>query len=125
MMTTVLLLEDNRDMLNLTADFLEIAGYQVLRCLNGVEGLARLQEQAHIPDIIVTDVAMPVMDGIAFVETVRDHAVWKQIPVVIVSGDAQDETFQAQHALEGFLLKPFRQQQLEALIRRLTRDPAG
>ena len=62
----VLLVDDNHDTLDLLELFL-FKDFEVLTAMNGFEGLKRAEEE--IPDLIITDIMMPVMDGIRFLTT--------------------------------------------------------
>jgi CheY-like chemotaxis protein len=107
----VLVVEDQIDM----ADYLEHLlrdRYQVLRAANGQEALRQLQTQAV--DLILSDVMMPGMDGLAFREKIRDHERWRDLPFIFLTARSLED-----HRLEGlrlgvddYLLKPFRPAEL-------------
>ena len=69
MKETILIIEDEKDILVLLSSLLESEGYTVITARNGREGLDRFQE--HNPDLIITDVRMPVMDGIEVLREVK------------------------------------------------------
>ena len=77
----VLLVEDDPDKRQLLAVALEMAGYNVQTANDGVEGL--LAVESHQPDLIVTDVMMPKMDGYEMVRRVRANPATRFIPVII------------------------------------------
>ncbi len=64
------------------------AGHELLQADNGRTGLLAVQEQT--PDLIITDILMPEMDGIAFLEALRDQG--NRIPVLVVTADVQHDT---------------------------------
>lgn len=80
---TVLVVEDELDLLELLADTLTEAGFHTLKARNGSEGLQRAL--AHHPDLIMLDVIMPVMDGIAMLERLRQDPWGKQAAVVLLT----------------------------------------
>ena len=77
----VLLVEDNEDKRQLLKVALEMAGYNVTLATDGVEGLQAVE--SHQPDLIVTDVTMPRMDGYEMVRRVRANPSTRFIPVII------------------------------------------
>ncbi len=81
---TILIVEDDRSLLRALADTFQMEGYNVLDAINGKEGLKiALKEQ---PDVILLDLLMPVMDGMAFFDKLRQENEWgKQVPVVVLT----------------------------------------
>lgn len=108
-MTRILLLEDNADMLMMMAQMLEWGDYEVIVARNGREGVQVLNTTDQLPDIIICDLLMPEMDGLTFLDTVRDHAEWSQIPVIMMSAHSSPQERQAaiEHGANDFLVKPF------------------
>jgi len=78
---TVLCLEDDRDLLRDLVEELEDAGFRVLAGENGREGLELLAEN-HV-DVIITDVMMPEVDGLEFLQVSRENRT--NIPVFVIS----------------------------------------
>ncbi|MBZ0295221.1 MAG: response regulator [Anaerolineae bacterium] len=108
-MTRILLLEDNADMLNMLAQVLEWGGYEVIPGRSGQVGIAVLEEGTRIPDIIITDLLMPEMGGLEFLDHVRNHPDWVELPVIIMSAhsSSQDRQEAMEHGADDFLVKPF------------------
>lgn len=79
----ILIIEDDTDFQDIYALYLQGESYQVIRASHGGEGLASLERE--IPDLIILDLIMPVMDGEEFYVQMRSHAKWKHIPVIIAS----------------------------------------
>lgn len=79
----VLCVDDEPDLLYLFTFILTRAGHEVIQATNGEEALARLED--GLPDVIVTDLMMPVMDGAEFVARLRADPRWSAIPVVLVT----------------------------------------
>ncbi|HON10896.1 MAG: response regulator [Fibrobacter sp.] len=78
----VLLVDDNHDTLDLLELFL-FKDFEVLTAMNGFEGLKRAEEE--IPDLIITDIMMPVMDGIRFFNNLKKQEKTNHIPVIAIT----------------------------------------
>jgi len=107
---TVLVIDDMLPNRVLLGKVLKSSGYAVLEATDGIEALALLQERGLMPDLIVTDIEMPGMDGITLVGNLRrlDLPV-ARIPVIAASGNP-DETMRRDALAAGcdlFLTKPF------------------
>lgn len=107
---TVLVIDDLLPNRLLLGKVLKAAGYALLEAANGFEALEMLRDRSFAPDLIVTDIEMPGMDGIALVEQIRrlDLPVAKA-PIIAASGNA-DETMRRTAIAAGcdlFLTKPF------------------
>ncbi len=103
----VLLVEDNEDKRQLLQIALEMAGYNVVVATDGVEGLQAVE--SHQPDLIVTDVTMPRMDGYEMVRRVRANPSTRFIPVIIqtaLRGEAQDVRLGAEAGALGYITDP-------------------
>src|ERR671917_2009704 len=103
----VLLVEDNEDKRQLLKVALEMAGYNVVVACDGVEGLQAVE--SHQPDLIVTDVTMPRMDGYEMVRRVRANPSTRFIPVIIqtaLRGNAEDVRLGAEAGALGYITDP-------------------
>ncbi len=78
----VLIVEDNEDTLEVLKLVLAMRGYAVATAVDGLDALAYLQA-GGMPVAIILDIAMPVMDGIAFSERLRAEPRWAHIPVIV------------------------------------------
>ena len=81
---TVFIVEDNRDFGAALAELLSDEGFQPVCFSTGRQALDGLRSQ--LPALIITDVSMPGMSGFELVTTLRAHATWRDIPVVMLSG---------------------------------------
>ena len=103
----VLLVEDNDDKRQLLKFALETAGYNVRTAADGVEGLQAVE--SHQPDLIVTDVTMPRMDGYEMVRRIRANPSTRFIPVIIqtaLRGETQDVRLGAEVGALGYITDP-------------------
>ncbi len=102
----VLIADDVPDNLKFLGKILEHVGLRVVSATNGQEALLALQKE--IPDLVITDLRMPVMDGIELVGQIRRNEMWSKIPVVVASASVLQDTLaelKGEH-FDGFLLKP-------------------
>ncbi len=80
----VLLVEDDPDTREMYAMFLGSFGYRVLQADNGLAALDA--SQSHCPDIVITDLAMPVMDGFELTRNLRARPATSSVPIIAVTG---------------------------------------
>ena len=105
--TKVLLLDDTEDAIVLQKVILESSGYEVVSAINGIEGLEKLKN--FHPDIIISDVLMPKMDGFEFCRKVKADANFKDIPFVFYSAqytDKNDQKLADELGAQRFIVKP-------------------
>ena len=89
----VLLVEDDRDTREMYCQYLSYSGMDVTEARNGRRALERAENQ--LPDVVVTDIAMPEMDGLELSRRLRSHAATRDVPIIAVSGQASDRARQA------------------------------
>jgi CheY-like chemotaxis protein len=110
-MTKVLLVDDERCLLDALCTLLVDEGFEVISAFNGREALERLSRFS--PDVVVTDVMMPIMDGEQLLRRIREHPATSGIPVILMT---------AAHMISRngvvVLRKPFHADVLLAEIRR-------
>src|SRR5215831_13214269 len=103
----ILVVEDHADSRELLHRFLESVGAQVLPARDGIEAMGILE--AHTPDIVLSDIRMPRMDGVQLAQRVKNDPRWARIPMIAVTAynTAADlrQTFEA--GFDGHLEKPF------------------
>lgn len=118
-MTTILLLDDNADIVNLLEMVLNQQGYEVISGRNGQEGLSLLGESTVQPDLIISNYHMPRMDGLNFLEHLRDNPQYKTIPFILLTAApaAQWQQKAAKLGANAFLPKPFKIDLLKNTIR--------
>lgn len=116
-MADLLLVDDDRDVTEVLAEFLEAEGHHVRVASNGKEGLKLLHE--HLPDLVLLDVEMPVLDGprMAYRMFVED-AGRERVPILFLSGVSDLHRVAARVGTRYYLTKPFT---LEALLKALDR----
>lgn len=118
---TILLVEDDASILNGMADLLQLfdIGYQVsvLKASDGVEGIERLNEV--IPDLIISDIMMPRLNGFEFLSRVRENPAWVHIPFIFLTakGKKQDIREGRRSGAELYITKPFVSSELLELVK--------
>ena len=103
----ILIVDDSSSMRTVAGIALRGAGYEVLEAGNGQEGLAKLDgERIHL---IISDVNMPVMDGIEFLKEVKRHPNYRFTPVIMLTTEAGEDTKAAGRAAgaKAWIVKPF------------------
>jgi two-component system chemotaxis response regulator CheY len=119
MSKTILTVDDSRTMRDMLRLALVDAGFNVLQAEDGVHGLEVLQ--GEMPDVIVTDINMPRMDGYGFIEGVRADARCRTIPILVLTTESSPEKkMRARDAgATGWIVKPFNPEKLVEAIRRV------
>ncbi len=114
----VLIVEDNDDMRALIRDNLP-KDYRIIEAVNGDAGFALALEAT--PDLIITDVMMPVMDGYELTHKLREHTATNHIPIIMLTARAADEDkFEGlEKGVDVYLTKPFNKQELLIRVRKL------
>ncbi len=112
---TILLVDDNDDLLVFLSDFLN-KKYNVLTARDGKEALKIVQKR--IPDIIISDVAMPKMDGIELCQTLKNDMLTSHIPIILLTARTGDDNTIAgyESGADIYIEKPFDPQALELQI---------
>jgi two-component system chemotaxis response regulator CheY len=113
----ILIVDDSPVVLAMLEDALVGMGYDVTAAGNGQDGLRKIEASKF--DLIITDLSMPVMDGIAFVKAAKQLPNCKFVPVVFLSSE-EDETKITEAKRAGastFLRKPFKENQLATILK--------
>src|SRR5918997_580917 len=118
---TVLVVEDFEDNRFMMRRLLEMSGYRVIEAVNGQEAVEKAQ--AEHPDLILMDLSLPLLDGLAATRRIREQDGLSKVPIVAVSAhDTAD--FHADALAAGcneYVTKPIDFDQLEGLLSRLIR----
>ena len=114
----ILVVDDDSALLAGVRCILETEGYTVFTAADGMQAL-QVMEKEVCPDLIVSDIMMPRMDGYAFLEAVRTHPKWTCIPFVFLTAKTEDKDVLKAKNLkaEGFIAKPFAPQELVTTVR--------
>ena len=110
----ILVVEDDRNIINFVQTILETSGYQVLtadRCQQGV-----LMLSSHVPDLVVLDLGLPDMDGEEFIRIVRKNSM---VPIIVLSArtEERDKVSALDLGANDYITKPFGTEELLARVR--------
>lgn len=116
-MPTILLIEDNRDIHENTAELLELEGFNILSARNGREGVE--VAKAHLPDLILCDVMMPEMNGWEVIRLLKEDHSTSGIPFVFISASVEKKEIRSGFDLgaDGYVRKPFEADELISTIK--------
>ena len=114
----ILLVEDNNEILNYLKEYL-VEDFSVITASNGQEALSAVNK--HKPDLIITDLMMPVMDGTAFTKRIKESIDTSHIPVIMLTAKSaiEDQIQGIESGAEAYILKPFNMTYVKAVIRNL------
>ncbi len=114
----VLVVEDHAELRAYLAEHLA-PPYRVTTAVNGRDAWAQMEQEP--PDLIVSDIMMPVMDGLELLARVKQDARFRTIPVLLLTArsDPDDRLAGLEAAADGYLAKPFRVAELRAQVRNL------
>ncbi|NBC28043.1 MAG: response regulator [Bacteroidetes bacterium] len=114
----ILIVEDNEDVRSFIAEQLR-GEYKILEAANGMEGIA--VSQGTIPDLIITDLMMPEMDGYAFSEKIRSDEKTSHIPIIMLTAKAglNPKIEGLELGVDAYLTKPFHVKELKTRVRTL------
>jgi DNA-binding response OmpR family regulator len=115
----ILLVDDEPGLREAVQAYLEDSGFVVRTASNAQEGWALLQQE--IPDILISDIMMPQVDGHAFLAQVRDDVRFKGLPVVFLTarGMTRDRIQGYNSGCDAYLSKPFDPEELVAVVSNL------
>ena len=121
MSMTVLTVDDSRTMREMLRLALADVGFRVIQAEDGIHGLEVLQSAPERPQVIVTDINMPRMDGFGFIEEVRGDARHRAIPILVLTteSDAEKKNRARMAGATGWIVKPFNPDKLVDAIRRV------
>jgi len=118
MAATILIVEDESDLSAIVADYVTAAGYQAEVIADGCEALAGIQRKP--PDLIVLDIMLPGLDGVALCKAVREFS---EVPIIMVTAKIEeiDRLLGLEVGADDYLCKPFSPRELVARIKAILR----
>ncbi len=121
MAQTILVVDDDQDMVYIITEFLKKHGYNVLSAPDGESALDLIR--GSTPDLIIADLTMPKMSGWHFTQKIRDDKKLAKTPIIVLSGlleDSEPATFEAANLYMG---KPFDVFKLLEKVQTLLKKP--
>jgi two-component system, chemotaxis family, chemotaxis protein CheY len=117
---TVLVVDDSVSMRHLVSQTLRSLSFETHEAPDALTALKLLQSVNNV-DLVITDLNMPLMDGITFLKKVREHQELKYVPVLMLTTETRDDfkSMARQAGATGWLVKPFDSQKLAAVVRRI------
>ena len=118
-MKKILTVDDSASVRQMIKMTLSGAGYQVTEAVNGADGLAKAQ--ACTVDLVVTDLNMPIMNGLGLIQELRKLPAYCGVPVIFLTTESDaDIKKQAKAAgATGWITKPFQQDQLVSIVKKV------
>jgi two-component system chemotaxis response regulator CheY len=115
----ILLVDDSASVRTVAGIALRGAGYEVVEAANGQEGLGRLNGDKI--NLIISDVNMPIMDGITFLKEVKRHPNYRFTPVIMLTTEAGEDKKQEGRAAgaKAWIVKPFQPQTMLDAVSKL------
>jgi CheY-like chemotaxis protein len=116
----VLIVEDDPSLRDMLSDVLDGSGYRTVTANDGAAGLDTLRRAA--PDLVLLDVAMPIMDGLTFLRRRSEEACRPTVPVVVMSAHQRESEVRMLGA-QQFIAKPFELDDLLGVVDRCLNPP--
>ena len=115
----ILIVDDSRTMRDMLLAALGQSGYCVVPATDGVHGLEVLEHEC--PDVVITDINMPRLDGFGFIEAARKISVGRSVPILVLTTESSPEKKQRarEAGATGWIVKPFDPVKLTAAVRRV------
>ncbi|MBD2503288.1 response regulator [Anabaena azotica] len=116
---SILVVDDNPDLRTYVSDILRRSGYQVYTARNGYEGFGKAEELS--PNLIITDLMMPMVTGVEMIRMIRAEAKLKGTPIILLTAKVDEETRieSTENGADAYLAKPFNDRELLAEVRNL------
>jgi two-component system chemotaxis response regulator CheY len=115
----LLIVDDSATMRKVLSVMLTGAGYEVLEACDGQDGLAKVKAQNF--DLIISDVNMPVIDGLTFIKVVKQIPAYKLTPIIMLTTETQASKLEQARAtgIKVWVVKPFQPKQMLAVVSKL------
>lgn len=116
---TVLIIDDDVELLEEITEMLSYGGYEVLTCSNAIDAVRIAKDAA--PDVILVDIIMPELNGLQVIDRIKANARTARIPIVVTSGyceEGEGRKLARVNSLAGFVRKPMNPLEVIAEIER-------
>src|SRR5487761_2645674 len=118
-MKTILTVDDSPSVRQMVKITLTGAGYSVVEACDGRDGLDKAK--SHSVNLVITDLNMPVMNGLEFIRSLRQSPAYRGVPIVFLTTESDESMKREAKAAgaTGWITKPFKQEQLTAVAKKL------
>jgi two-component system, chemotaxis family, chemotaxis protein CheY len=118
MRKTIMTADDSPSMREMISFTLKNAGYEVVEAVDGQDAVAKLASGQ--PDLLITDLNMPNLNGLELIRQVRSRPQCKYMPIIMLTTESQDQKKQAAKlaGASGWIVKPFRGEQLVLVVKK-------
>jgi len=115
-MANILVADDEPGVRRTVKRVLSLSGHEILEADDGAAAMSLMQEHEGAVDLLLADIKMPVMDGIALALSVA--AQWPDIPILLMTGyaDQRERTSGLENLIQGVIAKPFSIDQLQKAV---------
>jgi two-component system, chemotaxis family, chemotaxis protein CheY len=115
----IMTVDDSASMRQMVSITLKGAGYDVVEATDGRDALEKMEN--HSIHMLITDINMPNLDGIGLVRKVRSHAVYRFIPIILLTTESQGSRKQEGKTAgaTGWIVKPFKPDQLLGVVKKV------
>ncbi len=111
----ILLIDDEPEITEMLKFRLESYQYQIITATNGDEGLQLAEKEK--PDLVISDVMMPKMDGYTFVREMKSRASTRNIPIIVLTAKPGMKDLFAMEGISDYLIKPYKPEELVQKVR--------
>ncbi|MBF2079712.1 MAG: response regulator [Synechococcales cyanobacterium T60_A2020_003] len=120
-MSTVLIVDDSQTLRHMLSELLRDQGIEVIEATNGVEAQEKIQQR--LPDLVITDLIMPQMNGYELCRWIKNEAKTKDLPVLVCTTKSEDfdRYWGMKQGADAYITKPFHPPELLRTVRRLLR----
>jgi twitching motility two-component system response regulator PilH len=118
-MSTVLIVDDSQTLRQMLSEILQSSGLVVIEAINGVEAKEKIQTKA--PDLVITDLIMPLMNGYELCRWIKTDPTTQGIPVLMCSTKSEefDRYWGMKQGADAYITKPFHPKDLVTAVRQL------
>ncbi len=115
-MKKVLIIDDEKNILDSVAMYLDGHDFKVTTSMEGIEGIKMAKDEP--PDVILLDLLLPDMDGYLVCRTLSENKVTQGIPIIVISAKSQEEDIEKakEYGASDYILKPFEPKKLIEMI---------
>ena len=108
MSKTILIVDDEPDILFTVGQVLEASGYKVIKAKNGNEAIDKLKELGHCPDLVVLDIMMPDVSGWDVAAKLKECEKWQNIPIIFLTAKGDTMSIgMGNLSADDYIVKPF------------------